>query len=156
MLEYLYIAPPSKHDRDFKLIFPPTFEAPRLRLLILNHFASPIESPLLKTSIGISTLALRWIRPSTYPPPNDLLQPLSLLRNLETLKIGFCSPVPNHEIEGQLLHTPTPARVTFPNLQWFSFWGISDYLEALLPYVATPFLEKFRVHFFNQQDFSVS
>ena len=53
VLEYLYIAPPAKYDRNFRLILPPTFEAPQLRLLILNHFSSPIKSPLLKTSIGI-------------------------------------------------------------------------------------------------------
>lgn len=155
MLEYLYIAPPTKHDRNIKLILPPAFEAPQLRLIILNHFTPPIEAPLLATSMGISTLALRWIRPSAYLHPNDLLQSLSLLHNLETLEIGFFYPVPIREIERQLSHTPTIACAIFPNLQWFSFWGISNYLEALLPHMTAPVLEKFRVHFFNQQGFSV-
>jgi len=45
--------------------------------------------------------------------------------------------------------------VTLPNLRWFSFWGISTYLEALLPHTATPLLRTFNIHFFNQPNFSV-
>jgi hypothetical protein len=153
MLEYLYIAPPIKHNSHF--IFPATFEAPQLRLFILGHFAFPIGSPLLTTAVGLVILALRWIHPSTYPHPNHLLQPLSLLPQLETLELGFRSPIPNREIERQLSHIPIVAHVTLPNLHWFSFRGISAYFEALLPHMAIPILERFRVQFFNQLRFSV-
>jgi hypothetical protein len=75
---------------------------------------------------------------------------------LETLMIDFRSPVPNRDIQRELLHTPiTTDVVTLPNLRWFSFWGTSDYLEALLPSIATPVLEKLDVSFFNQLTFSV-
>jgi len=42
-----------------------------------------------------------------------------------------------------------------PNLQSFVFWGVSAYLEALLPRMTTPLLEKLCVHFFNQLRFAV-
>lgn len=153
MLEYLYITPPAKHDT--LLVLPTTFEAPHLNLLILNHFVSPIGSPLLTTAVGLLTLALRWIHPSTYPHPNQLLEQISLLPQLEALEIGFCSPVPNREIERQLLHGQITTHVTLPNLLWFSFWGISAYFEALLPHVTTPLVKDFKVHFFSQLSFSV-
>jgi len=114
ILEYLYIAPPAKHDTP--LMLPATFEAPQLRLLILNHCSSIIRSPLLATATRLVTLALRWIHPSTYLRPDYLLQPISLLPRLEELEIGFCSLIPNREIEGQLSHTPVITHVTFPHL----------------------------------------
>ena len=150
VLEYLYIAPPAKHNT--LLTLPAMFRAPQLRLLILSFFSPPIRSPLLVTAVNLATLALRFMRPSTYPHPNDLLQPLSLLPNLETLEIGFCYPVHRREIAWQL---SILNHVTFPNLHWFSYWGVSAYLEALLPHIAAPLLERFRVHFFNQLCFSV-
>ena len=153
MLEYLYIAPAAKHNT--LLTLPTMFRAPQLRLLILNFFASPIGSPFLVTAVNLAALALRFMQPSTYPHPNNLLQPLSLLSNLETLEIGFCFPVPKREIEWQLSHTPILNNVTFPNLRWFSYWGVSAYLEALLPHVTAPLLERFRVHFFKQLSFSI-
>ena len=153
MLEYLYIAPPAKHNT--LLTLPSTFRAPQLCLLILNFFSSPIGSPLLVSAVNLAALALRFIQPSSYPHPNDLLQSLSLLPNLETLEVGFCSAVPTREIESQLSHMPILNCVTFPNLHWFSYWGASAYLEALLPHVTAPLLKRFRVHFFNQITFSV-
>jgi hypothetical protein len=71
------------------------------------------------------------------------------LPSLETLEVGFCSAVPTHEIEVQLLHMPILNYIIFPNLHWFLYWGVSAYLEALLPHVTTPCLKRFRVHFFN-------
>jgi hypothetical protein len=155
ILEYLYIAPPTKHKACLTL--PPMFQAPHLRHLILNHFAAPIRSPLLTTAVGLVRLVLRWIHLPTpiYLHPNHLLQSLSLLSQLETLEIGFCFPVPNRDIERQLSNTPIVTHVTLPNLHLFVFWGTSIYLEALLPWMTTPLLERLGVHFFNQLSFPV-
>ena len=136
-------------------MLPAAFEAPQLRLLILNHFASLITSPLLTAATGLVSLILRWIYPSTYLHPNHLLQLISLLPLLEELEIGFCSPIPNREIEGQLSHSPVITHVTLSHLWWFSFWGVSAYLEALLPHITAPFLKTLNVQFFNQLSFSV-
>jgi hypothetical protein len=152
-LEFLDIGPPAKHNTP--LILPATLEAPNLRYLWLDHFAPPIGSRLLATATGLVRLFLRWIHPSTYPHPNHLLQPLSVLPQLEELGIGFSSPVPNRDLERQLLNTPIITYVTFPNLHWFTFWGVSAYLEALLPHMTTPLLERLEIHFFNQLSFFV-
>jgi hypothetical protein len=77
ILEFLSIGPRTKHNTH--LILPSTFQAPQLRFLRLDHFASPIGSPLLTTAVGLSRLILLWIHPSAYPHPNQFLQTLSLL-----------------------------------------------------------------------------
>ncbi len=153
ILEFLSIAPPTKHNTH--LILPSTFQAPQLRILFLDHFASPIGSPLLTTAVGLSILTLLWIHPSTYPHPNQLLQTLSLLPHLEAFDIGFRSPISKRDLEGQLLQSPITTHVTLPNLYRFDFGGVSIYLEALLPRMTTPLLETLIVHFFNQLTFSV-
>jgi hypothetical protein len=105
VLEFLDIVPSAKHNT--RLILPSTLEPRHLRHLWLEHFASSIGSRLLATATGLVRLFLRWIYPSTYPHPNHLLQPLSLLPQLEELEIGFSSPVPNCDLERQLLNTLT-------------------------------------------------
>src|SRR5216683_5215040 len=153
VLEFLDIVPSAKHNTP--LILPSTLEAPHLRHLWLEHFAPPIGSRLLATATGLVRLFLRWIHPSTYPHPNHLLQPLSLLPQLEEFEIGFSSPVPNRDLERQLLNAPIITYATFPNLYRFTFWGVSAYLEALLPRMTAPLLERLDIHFFNQLTFSV-
>jgi hypothetical protein len=46
-------------------------------------------------------------------------------------------------------------RVTLPNLRWLGFRGTSAYLEALLPWVTIPLLEKLQVYFFNRMIYSI-
>ncbi|KAI0289071.1 hypothetical protein BC826DRAFT_1034224 [Russula brevipes] len=110
--------------------------APLLRHLILVDLAFPIESPLLTTAVGLVTLSLQDIHPSTYFCPNDLLRRLSVM--------------PRHDLERQMLHTPITTQVTLPNLRWLAFKGSSAYLEALFPLITTPVLEKLQLMFFNQ------
>ena len=153
ILEHIYIVPLAKHD--MRLILPKTFQAPHLRRLLLSNFAIPIRSPLLTTTVGLVALSLEWIHPSAYFRPNDLLQRLSLMPQLELLAIGFHSPVPNREVEIQLLDTPTMTHITLPNLRWFLFEGVSIYLEALLPRMTTPLLKQLEIIFFNQLTFPV-
>ena len=152
MLDYLLIWPMIKHNMS--LVLPKTFQAPHLRHLLLSNFAIPIRSPLLTTAVGLTTLFLGWFDPSAYFRPNDLLQGLSLMPQLEALWICFHSPVPNREVEMQLTDTPTMTHITLPNLRRFAFKGVSAYLEALLPRMTTPLLEKLEILFFNQLTFS--
>jgi hypothetical protein len=95
------------------------------------------------------------IHPSAYFHPNVLLQKLSLMPQLEKLQIGFHSPVPNRGVEIQLMDTPMMTHVTFPNLRWFGFQGVSAYLDALLSRMAAPSLEKFFVWFFHQLTYTM-
>jgi len=160
ILEFLSIVAPSNHNENF--ILPSTFEAPQLRILILTHFASLIGSPSLTTAVGLSVLSLQWIRPSIYPHPdhlhpNQLLQTLSLLPHLETLKICFHSPqdFTRHHIRTQLLNAPIITHVTLPNLYRFDFSGVNIYLEALLPHMTAPLLKHLRVQFYAELTFYV-
>jgi len=152
MLEYLYIAPPTRHNA--RLVFPSTFEAPQLRTLVLHHFSSQIGSPLLTSAVSLVRLSLRWVHPSTNLYPNHLLQALSLLHQLQDLAISF-SAVPNREIVRHMLHMPNITHTTLPNLLSFGFGGVDAYLEALLSHMKTPLLETLSVSFFNQLSFSV-
>jgi hypothetical protein len=148
ILEFLEIMPPM--EPDSRLILPSTFQAPQLRHLILDRLASPIGSPLLASAIAPVTLLLGWIHPPTYPHPNHVLQMLSHLPQLQILQISFSSPVLDHDFERELLHMPIITDVTLPNLHWFSFWGISTYLEALLARMTTSLPHTLNIHFFNQ------
>jgi len=151
ILEYLFIAPPIQQDTGLKL--PKSLRAPQLRHLVLWNFAFPIGFPLLSTSIDLVTLSLDWISPSAYFHPNDLLQRLSQMPQIEILGITFHTPAPNRDVEWELWRRPRMTQVTLPNLSWFAFGGSSAYLEALLPCITAPRLGKLRVILFDQLTF---
>lgn len=153
MLENLVLMPPDK--RDTGLVLPKEFQAPHLRHLILVNFAFPIGSALLTTGVGLVTLFLDYIYPSSYFRPNYLVERLSIMPQLEILGVSFHSPTPIREFKRQLLQTPVRAHATLPNLRWFDFRGVSAYLEAILPRMTTPLLEKLQVIFFNQLTISI-
>ena len=158
ILKYLIIEPPYE-DRSTILIPPETLQAPNLRLLSLAGFALPIGSRLLTTAVGLTTLCLFndvfMDDPSTHVNPNVLLRWLSFMPQLEALVVSFFLPIPDHEIERQLSHTPIITPVTLPNLRRFRFRGVNAYLEALAHRTTTPRLEKLKIEFFHQFTFSV-
>ena len=131
-LEYLYMVPQRKHFQC--LILPDTFRAPHLCHLILNTFSLSIISPLITTTTCLVTLSLHSI---AYFGPNDLLQQLSILPQLKTLRITFHSPIPHGDVDMLLLHIQVLTHVTLSHLQWFGFWGANAYLEVLLPQMTT-------------------
>ncbi len=92
---------------------------------------------------------------SAYFPPNDFLSILAVLPQLEIVGIAFLDPIPNRDVEWQLLHMPIMTRVTLPNIRWFLFKGVCSYLEALLPHITTPLLEMLQIGFFNQLTISL-
>jgi hypothetical protein len=140
-------------EYEANLELPETFRAPHLRQLVLKNFATPIESPSLQTMGHLVTLLLGKIPSSAYFYPDALLQWLSLLPQLETLWIGFNF---SRDVEEQLLRlTPIMTRATLPNLHWFGFRGSSTYLEALLPCVTMPLLDKLQVYLFNRMIYSI-
>ena len=110
ILEYLYIAPPTKHSTT--VVFQKTVRAPQLRQLILINLAIPIGSPLIVTALGLVTLALDYIHPSAYFSPHDLLIQLSPMPQLETLGITFHSPCRSRALEMQLSETQITQHVT--------------------------------------------
>ena len=154
ILEHLIIWH-SGEDKTTTLTFPKTLEAPHLRHLTLMSFALPIGSPLLTNAVGLVTLCLGIINPSTYFHPNTLLQWLSSMPQLEIAVISFDFPVCSSHVGGQFMHTAIAAPVTLPNLRCFIFKGVTAYFEALLHRISAPRLETLRIDIFNQLTFSV-
>ncbi|KAI0247374.1 hypothetical protein BJV78DRAFT_942951 [Lactifluus subvellereus] len=151
VLERLIIVSRSK---DVNFTLPNTFQAPDLRRLILLDAGLPIRSPLLITTTSLVTLLLANIPESTYFAPDCLVTWLSLMPNLEVLAIGFRSPTPSRDFK-ELSHTPIVTHITLPNLHWFSFRGVSAYLERLVARVHAPRLKKLQIQFFNQLTFTI-
>ena len=154
ILESLRIALPNE-DNSTILRFPETLQAPHLRELRLQGFVLPIGSRLLTSAVGIVTLHLSMIHPSTYFHPNTLIQWISLMSHLETLIIYFEFSVPTRDIGRQLTHTPIIAPITLPNFHFLGFRGDSTYLEAVVHRITTPRLRNLQIEFFNQLTFYI-
>ncbi|KAH9976439.1 hypothetical protein BGW80DRAFT_1293678 [Lactifluus volemus] len=128
-------------------MFPKTFQAPNLRHAWTS--CRPIGSPLVTTTVCLVNLELMDIPPSPLFPPSHILTRLSLMSQLATLRIHFHSPHPNRDVE-----TPEVTHVMLPNLQVFSYRGVSAYLEGLAR-IRAPTLKVLDVQFFNQLTFTV-
>ena len=152
MLEYLCISP----EDNTTLRIPRAFRAPQLRRLVLTNLAFPIGSPQLSAAAGLTTLSLTKIHSSAYFPPNELLKRVSLMPHLETLMIDFHSPLPNNDVEQELLYMQNAPHATLANLRSFGFGGVTTYSEAFLSRMTAPRLEVLQVVFFKQLTFSVS
>jgi len=119
ILEYMIVGPLTKEDPV--LMLPETLQAPHLHHLALYGFPFPTGSQLLTTAVGLITLSLHnntihRLRPTI------LLHWLSSM--LETLEIGFSHPVPNCDVERQLIYTSITTQVTLPNLRQFISQGV--------------------------------
>ena len=154
ILEYLIIWH-SLEDETTILTFSETLQAPHLRHLMLFGFALPIGSRLLMTAVGLVTLCLVMVNPSTYFHPDTLLQWLSFMPQLETIVINFYFPDRSRQVGGQFAHTAITTPVTLPNLRHFAFKGVTAYMEALLYRISAPHLVRLDIEFFNQLTFSV-
>ncbi|KAH9955673.1 hypothetical protein BC827DRAFT_1158106 [Russula dissimulans] len=147
ILEHLVLMALEWQDKGLK--FPKTFQAPRLRHLVIAKFIFPRRSPsFLRTAVGLVTLYLDSIHPSTCTSPNYILQQLSHMPQLENLGINF---IPRLSSPGQLdveeQSLPITTHVTLPTLRLSIFKGSSAYLEALLPHFTAPRLERLDISF---------
>jgi len=68
------------------------FQAPRLRRLVLDNPTFPIGPPSLTAHTGLTKLSLTWVHKSIYPRPEELLQWLLSVPQLEMLQICVKSP----------------------------------------------------------------
>ena len=150
MLESLCIAP----EHNTSLALPKTFQAPRLRHLILSNLAHPMGSPPLLGAADLVTLSLSNLS-YTYFGPDALLGWVLLLPRLETLWIDFYSPFPSADVERDLMHMRNMTYVTHPTLCNFTFRGVIMYLEAFLSRITAPHLDVLHIKFFIHPTFSV-
>ena len=155
ILEYLILGDQFE-EKNTVLILPETLQTPYLRhLAIKGSIPIPVRAPLLGTAAGLAALYLALFHPSTYFQPTVLLQWVSSLPQLEILMIFFYFPVPNHDVERQLVRRPITTHVTLPNLRSFGLQAVSAYSEGVLSRITAPHLEDFRIHYFKQLTFSV-
>ena len=152
ILEHLIIMR-TIEDLSTILVFPETLQAPHLRHLLLVGFSLPQRCRLLTTAVGLVTLYLAMIHPSTYFPPNTLLQWLSSMPQLETLAFGFAFPTTKRDLGRQLTRTPNMTSITLPNLHALRFQGVKTYLEAFVHQITAPHLKKVEVVFTSQLTF---
>ncbi|KAI0276395.1 hypothetical protein BGY98DRAFT_1187837 [Russula aff. rugulosa BPL654] len=153
ILEYLIFGVPPE-DKSTVLILPETLQTPHLRHLAIDC-SIPIRSQLLTTAVGLVTLNLSLYHPSTYFEPTVLLQWLSLTPQLEFLLIFFSFPVPDRDVEGQLMRTLITTHVTLPNLRLFALQTVSAYSEAVLSGITASRIENFLIIYPKQLMFSV-
>ena len=155
MLESLSVGLSQENPYKTNLILHKTLQALRLRHLVLENINLSAVLPILTTSLSLVTLVLNEIYPA-HSNPNDFLQHLSLLPQLEIFTMGFHDDASSTVIERQLLDAPVMTHVTFPHLRLFLFGGTNAYLEALLSHMTAPILETLAVHFFPQVIFSTA
>ena len=134
-----------------KPVVPESFlggSAPRLQHLELKSVPYPGLPKLLLSATGLVDLLLEDIPHSGYISPQAMVRCLSTLTSLESLVIGFKSPLcrPARETRPPHLHT----RSILVALTYFRFKGLSEYLEDLVTRIDAPLLDTLDIRFFHQ------
>jgi hypothetical protein len=122
--------------------------AARLQYLYLERIPFPGLPKLLLSATDLVTLRIRELPHSGYISPEAMVRCLSTLTRLESLEIGFKSPLSRPVRETRRPHPPT--RSTLPTLTAFRFAGVSEYLEDLVARIDAPLLDFFFITFFHQ------
>jgi len=140
---------------ETSLVLPETFQAPNLRRLSLHDIGFPKGSPLLSSTIALSTLSLTHIQDSSYLFLGYLVTQLQGLPYLEELSIGFTIANPPSS-EQELLPPSTPP-VTLPTLRLrrLTFRGEGVYLDDFVAQINTPLLERLSLAIFFDPTFSL-
>ncbi|KAI9450045.1 hypothetical protein F5148DRAFT_1379180 [Russula earlei] len=122
--------------------------APLLRYLRLENCPFPGVPKLLLSSNQLVVIFLWNIPDLGYISPQDLATALSVLSRLESLGLGFESPL------YPASRPPPPlTRSVLPALTELAFRGVHEYLEDLLAQIEVPFLNTLEITFFMVPDF---
>jgi hypothetical protein len=132
---------------------PDGFLAPRLQSLDLTSIPFPTLPKLLFSATGLVLLTLRSIPHSGYFSPEAIVTGLAMSTTLESLTIGFESPLSRPDWESR--RPPSLIRTVFPVLTRFEFKGVSEYLEELMARIDAPLLDSIYITFFNQLIFDI-
>jgi hypothetical protein len=124
--------------------------APNLRSLWLDGIPFPGLPKLHFSSILVS-LRLLTIPHSGYISPEAMVNCLSVLTSLESLRLEFQSPLSTPDLESR--HLPPPTNIVLPALKDFQFKGVSEYLEVLVARIDAPHLNYLFITFFNDIEF---
>jgi hypothetical protein len=126
--------------------------APRLECLYLEGITFPGLPKLLLSATHLVELHLFDIPHSGYISPDTMVTALSTLTSLEYLLLEFQSP---RSCPDQASRRPPPStRSVLPILGYFTFKGVSEYLEDLVVRIDAPRLNNLRITFFNDIAFN--
>jgi F-box-like len=139
-------------DMLWSIVLPSGFlggSTPRLRHIDLNGTAFPTLPWLLLSASDLVSLRLDDIPNTGYFSPEALVTGLYWTPQLALLEICFLSSIP---LQGPGSPRPSPPnRAVLPALREFSFRGDIDYLEDLVKRFDAPFVERFNITLFGQQ-----
>ena len=121
--------------------------APRLRRLELKGISFPGLPKLLLSATHLVNLKLCNIPHSGYISPKAIVTALSALTSLKRFKLQFES---RQSRPGRTRCPPPLTRSVLPVLTFFSFNGVSEYLDDLVARIDTPRLDNLSITFFEQ------
>ena len=125
--------------------------APYLEVVKLRRLPFPGLPKLLLSATHLVHLRLSDIPHSGYFSPDAMAAALSTLTSLGRLTLEFKSPESSPDLETRRL--PPSTRSVLPVLTFFSFQGVSEYLEDLVTDIDFPQLNKLWITFFNDSVF---
>ena len=118
---------------------------PRLQEISFDNHSFPSLSTFLLSTSNFISLALSGIPPTGYIAPEAVIACLAELPRLKQLIFGFHSVTSRPD----QIHPPPITRTVLPALTSFTFYGASEYLEALVAQIDSPKLETIRVECLN-------
>ena len=128
--------------------------APQLQWFTLQSIPFPALPTLLSSTTNLGELQLSGIPRSGYISPEAMVNCLSAMPRLSTLRFEFDSPesFPNDESQ----HHPPLARATLPALRDLFFGGVNEYFEDLIARIDTPVIRDLDITFFHQPFYDFS
>ena len=140
---------PSYRDDSAMVVVPKSFlggSAPQLQWLVFHNISFPALPTLLYSTTNLEELQLTGIPRSGYISPEAMVNCLSAMPRLSTLRFQFDSPesFPN----GERRHHPPLTRSTLPALRKLFFEGIYKYFEDFAARIDTPVILTLDVIFF--------
>jgi hypothetical protein len=143
---------PKDEDEMIEMpVIPESFlggSAARLQYLYLERIPFPGLPKLLLSATDLVTLRIRELPHSGYISPEAMVRCLSTLTRLDSLLLGFKSPLSRPVRASRPPHPPT--RSTLPTLTDFLFEGVSEYLEDFVARIDAPLLDSLVITFFHQ------
>ena len=123
--------------------------APRLQSLTLYRMPFPGLPKLLLSTTHLVDLHLMGIPHSGYISPEAMVTCLSMLTRLESLMIGFKSPL-SRPASDRRNQRPPPQTRTLPVLNGLWFEGVNEYVEDLISRIDAPLFDNLTIHYFPQ------
>ena len=148
----------SRDSARRSLILPSAFlggSAPGLREIHLQNIAFPALPQLLLSSRHLISLHLDEIPRTESFSAEILVNGLSALTQLQSLKLYFIVSTSHVDQSDARQFPPSPNHIILSSLTEFQFQGAGEYLEDLVVRLDTPSLQSLGITFFDQPVFEI-